>query len=80
MFHRGKLTQHRAAHPLGGRIRRNLLRVFPLQVLQAAQHVIILKIGDGWRILHIVAVTVGIQLLAKLLHFLLIIHVITRYS
>ena len=44
VLHRGKFAQRRTAHPLGRRIRRDLLRVLPLQILQAAQHPVIFKV------------------------------------
>ena len=80
MFYRGELGQRRPSHPLGGRIRRDLLRVLPLQILQAAQQAVIFKVRDDRRILYVVAIAVCVQLVPELLHFLFVVHVITRCS
>ena len=70
-----KLGQGRAAHPLGGGVRSHLLRVLPLQVLQAAEHMVVLIVADGGGVQHIIAVAVGVEGVPQLLHLGFIVHV-----
>ena len=70
-----KLGQGRAAHPLGGGVQGHLLRVLPLQVLQAAEHMVVLIVADGGGVQHIIAVAVGVEGVPQLLHLGFIVHV-----
>ena len=70
-----KLRQRLSAHPLGGRIRRDLLRMRRLQVLQPPQQMVIFIIRHGGRIQHVVEVSVLRQRAAQLLYLLAIVHI-----
>ena len=66
--------QDLVAHPLGGGIRSDLLRVGRLQLLQAAVEAVVLVIWDDRRIQHIVQIALLVQVLPQLFHFLTVIH------
>ena len=68
-----------AADALGRRIRGDLFRVRSLQILQTAQHVVVLIVGDGGLIQYIITVAMGIQRVPQLLHFFAVIHSVTSY-
>ena len=70
-----KLRQRLSAYPLGGRIRRDLLRMRRLQVLQPPQQMVIFIIRHGGRIQHVVEVSVLRQRAAQLLYLLAIVHI-----
>ena len=74
-----KLAQELAAHPLGGGIRCDLLRMLLLQVLQPPQQVVVLIVRHGGRVQHIVEIPVGVQGLPQLLHFFTIIHGVSSF-
>ena len=80
MGHLFKFGQRASADALGGRIRRDLLWMRGLQLLQAAQHMVILIIGDGGLIQNIVAVAMGVQGVPQLLHFFTVVHCVTSQA
>ena len=69
-----ELRQRLSAHPLGGGIRCDLLRVLRLQLLQPPQQVVVFVVRHGGRIQHIIAVSVLRQRAAQLLYLLAIVH------
>jgi len=79
MRHLLELGQRAATDALRGRIRRDFLRMCRLQILQTAQHVVVLVVGDGGLIQYVIAVAVGIQGVPQLLHFLSVVHSVTSY-
>ena len=66
--------QDLVAHPLGGRIRGDLLRVGRLQLFQAAVEAVVLVVRDDRRVQHVVQIALLVQVLPQLLHFLTVIH------
>ena len=74
MRHLLKAVQGRAAHPLGGGIRGDLLRVGRLQLLQPAELVVVVVVGHGGIVQHIVSVSRLIELLAQLGHLASVVH------
>ena len=73
--HLAEAVQCLSAHPLGGGIRSDRFGVSSLQLLQTAQHPIILKIGNAGIVQHIISVVVFVQLPAKLFDLHQFIHV-----
>ena len=71
----GKAVQSLPSHSLGGRVRCDILRIGLFQFLQLAKHPVVLKVGDGGLIQHIVLVIVVIELLPELLNLLQGIHI-----
>ena len=69
-----ELRQRLVAHPLGGGIRGDLLRVLRLQLLQPPQQVVVFVVRHGRRVQHIVEVSVLRQRAAQLLYLLAIVH------
>ena len=74
MRHLLKAVQGRASHPLGGGIRGDLLRVGRLQLLQPAELVVVVVVGHGGIVQHIVSVSRLIELLAQLGHLASVVH------
>ena len=62
------------AHPLGGGVRGDLLRVLRLQLLQAAEHVVVVVVGHGGVIQHVVAVARLVEGAAQLRHLAFVVH------
>ena len=65
--------------PIGTLTGSPLLAGRGLQILQTAQHVVILVVGDGRLIQYIIAVAVGVEGVPQLLHFFTVIHSVTSY-
>ena len=74
VLHLLKLGQDGSAHPLGGGVRGDLLRVLPLQILQTAEHMVVFIVGDLRIVQHVVAVAVGVEGIPQPFHFFPIIH------
>ena len=66
--------QDLVAHPLGGGIRGDLLRVGRLQLLQTAVEAVVLVVRDDRRVQHVVQIALLVQILPQLFHFLTVIH------
>ena len=66
MPHTGECGQGRGAHALGGRIGADQFRVHRLDRLQGPKQAVVLGIGNGGRIQHVVAVRMLVQQMAQL--------------
>ena len=64
----GKGLNRCAAHALGGRVGRAPFRVGLFQALQLAKQAVVLRIGDGGRVQHVIQMPVVAQLFAQLSH------------
>ena len=71
---RSEALQNLSADPLSGRIRRHLLGVLGLQLLQAAVEQIVFTVADGGRIQHIIAVTMFVQGVPQLFDLFTVVH------
>ena len=69
MPHLDETLARLAAHALGGRIRRDQLRMRGFQLLELAHHRVVFRVGDFGRVQHVVQVFVMAQLLAKSFDF-----------
>ena len=74
VLHLLEALQGRAAHPLGGRVRRDLLRVLRLQLLQAAEEPVVLVVLHGRIVQHVVAVARLIEGVPQGFHFAFVVH------
>ncbi|MPM48206.1 hypothetical protein SDC9_94930 [bioreactor metagenome] len=70
----GKARLQLVPHPLGGGIRSDLLRMLPLQLLQAPVFHVVVIVRHGGFVQHIIAVGVLVEFLPQPLHFLPIVH------
>ena len=69
-----KALQDLVAHPLGGGVRGDLLRVLRLQLLQAPVQPVVLVVRDHRRVQNIVQIALLVQKVPQLLHFLAVVH------
>ena len=69
-----KALQSLSPHPLGGGVGGDLLRVRRLQLLQAAQHVVVVVVGQGGIVQHVVAVARLIERAAQPRHLAFVVH------
>ena len=79
VLHRGKAVGRGAAHVLGRRIRRDLLRVRRLQILQLAQQVVVLIVRHHRRVHVVVELAVVFENFPQFLDACLVIHVLFSY-
>ena len=74
VLHRLKGRQGLSPHPLGGRVGGHRLRVGLLQLLQPAELVVIVVVGHGGLVQHIVLIARPLQLPAQLVNFRVKVH------
>ena len=74
VLHRLKGRQGLSPHPLGGRVGGHRLRVGLLQLLQTAELVVIVVVGHGGLVQHIVLIARPLQLPAQLVNFRVKVH------